>query len=203
VILPHDGVCLVVGIRGSGKSTWAREHLIAEVESALIFDPHGEHASAADISLTPAELTEYLATGGDIPGVVSVNPRDLAPAPLRADFARFADICAGVAEDTLIVVEEVALLRRTPDAIDGIVTQSRHWGCPVALISQRAAAIPKTSRAQASHVVSFAQRDPDDVAALVELCGLDAQGVELYKRYQFFLWVAGAALDRSGEEKSP
>lgn len=201
----HD-VIGVIGMRGSGKTTWARDHIVDDVldysGSVLLWDPHMESETYHDLLLYPDEMAEYL-DRYELPPLSAVVPHSFTPQGLREGFSMFVEACTLYVRDTCIVIDEVALLRRAPDLLDALVTQSRHWDCPVVLISQRAAAISKTSRAQISYLVSFAQRDPDDIKALCEIAGQEAAIVKDYNRYQYFLWSAHEALTNRKQGKEP
>ena len=184
-------------MRGSGKSTWIRDYIIADAARFFVWDPRREYTANVETVLAPADLWDWLETvdDGEQPISVAVQPVSAAPRELADEFGMFADTLAAFQPPGVVIIEELVLLHRYPDAVDAFVTQSRHWSAPVVLASQRAAMIPKTSRVQADHVVSFCQRDPTDIEALVDVCGVDASIVASYTRYEWFQWSLESDLD--------
>jgi hypothetical protein len=101
----------------------------------------------------------------------------------------------------VLVVEECALLKRAPDALVYLATQSRHWGVPLVLIAQRAVRIHIDAREQCSKIISFRQSSPDDVAALVERCGAKAERVLTLPRFKFWSWDESQAFEKHPDGK--
>jgi energy-coupling factor transporter ATP-binding protein EcfA2 len=197
--LTAKDVLLVVGKRGAGKTTWVQKNIVKKSRRVIVFDPHAEYATqqrvnidelCADSSVLDAEALS-----------LGVTPKWHNSKDCSEQFELFADLMES-AENAVIVVDECRLLRRyAAEALDTISCQSRHWGCPLVMVAQRAIQIPKDSREQASHIVSFLQSSPDDVAALVDICGEDAFGVKSLPRYESFAWCEDEAFGKCEEEK--
>jgi DNA polymerase III delta prime subunit len=174
VILQPSDLLLVLGVRGSGKTTWARDHVWATAKRAVAWDVFREFPTEHRVS--PYELADD-AEKIMKAGKVAITP-DSGGQAMADEFALAMDIlsCFG---GYVLLVDEVGLLRRYGEAtLSQLATVSRHWGAeegepgvPVVMLSQRATQIPPTAREQASMVVSFAQRSPDDLDALADRCG--------------------------------
>jgi hypothetical protein len=181
----HD-VLVVVGIRGAGKSYWIARHIVKRHVRVVVWDPHGEYQTVErctldELAQDPSRLDREALSLGVVPSWRTLGD-------LGEQFAIFADLCSSM-EGVTIVVEEVGLLsRHAPEAIEFIACQSRHWECPIVLCAQRAMQVPKTAREQLSHLTSFRQSSPSDVAALVERCGEGADKVRTLPRRECWRW---------------
>lgn len=180
---PHD-VVLIVGKRGTGKSTAAKALLASELKRktrAIVFDYHDEYSRHGE-----ASEQVYLGACRDRMEIdaISLNPDALddsrlslslvperGPKECAADF----EVAADLALDTgglLFLADEVGVYSDyCGETIDRLVCQSRHSAVPVVLVAQRMIQIPKTARTQATAIVSFRQDNPDDLAALEKIAG--------------------------------
>ena len=183
---PSD-VCLIVGKRGTGKSTSAKAlagFLMEAGHAVVAFDPHDEYSQRGRKSeqvylgplhdrVTVAELERdpsALDTRGSLAVVPSLHRRECA-----ADFGTFVQLIQDTG-DVATIVEEVGLLSElAADELNELATQSRHYAIPLVLVAQRMTQIPKTARTQASVVVSFLQSNPDDLDALADLADGDKE----------------------------
>jgi hypothetical protein len=174
-LAPHDRV-VIVGVTGSGKSTYARDTVWTPAKKAVAWDPYGEFPGDR---LT---VDEFIEDAGRLMGTkayhYSIRPAGSMPGEVAEDFKSLVDVLQEFG-GYVFVVDECALLRaRAGDAIEMVATQSRHWGhdsgepgVPTVFLSQRSVGIPLTAREQASVIVSFAQTTPEDLRVLAAKCG--------------------------------
>lgn len=192
--LRDEDCALILGIRGSGKSHYAKHRIVRGSERVVVWDPNAEYADACD--LDEVSLEEFTREAPELLESekcrLSVVPEWDEPAELAEQFAEFrTELKAGPHERaTLIVADECALLRQQGDgALVGLAAQSRHWRMPLVLIAQRAMMVAPGARAQASLIVSFRQNDPKDIAALAERIGQErAAKVAALPRRRFVVW---------------
>lgn len=210
---PAD-VMLIIGVRGTGKSWWAKAHamrLAAACQSRLVvWDPNGEwragfpgnpesapQCSQLDVDgLELHLLTHRNPKKGALCVSVTDWPRDRAAQAERWErFVGVVEACGNL----VLFVEEAGLLvgvRRAHDDLDHLVVRSRHRGIPVVMIAQRATRqLPVTARDQASRIVAFRQTNPRDVEALAEVMGPTAQRLPSLPRQRPVMWHEGDAFN--------
>lgn len=189
ILQPHD-LAVIVGKRGSGKSTRAKA-LIAEQLKAgarvLAFDPndeysrHGlvkEHVDLGPLRdrCTVEELLDNVGRGGTWLErsnlSLAVVPESKDPDALAVDLADVHERVAAVG-DMVCVLDEVGLYRDTAATTLKVWgTQSRHYGkrgSPVIACAQRMALIEKNMRDQCSVVITGVQTDPEDLDAIEKM----------------------------------
>jgi hypothetical protein len=200
----------IVGIRGSGKSHYAKHRLVKVAPRVVVWDPNSEYAEPCD--LDEVSVDELAAESSLLESAqcrLAVVPDWQDPTELAAQFAVFVNELreSSHAEPTLVVIEECALLRPRGDGIlVALATQSRHWRMPLCLLAQRTTMIPPGARSQFSIVVSFRQNDPGDLDALAERIGAGkaARAGEL-PRHKFIVWSEADSFksepDSTGEHK--
>jgi hypothetical protein len=203
-IQPHD-VIGVVGMRGTGKSTAAKQLVAQALGDGLrvvAHDPHDEYSqdgreseqvrlgpllARVDIAEVEEEDWEELLGWEELS--LSVVPRPM-PQEMAEDFVRLAG-AARATRDVLLVVEEVGFFGAyAREWLDVLATQSRHWKVPLIFVAQRLTQIPKTARSQLTQLVSFRQANPDDLEALSELTAspATAPAVARLARGHFIHW---------------
>jgi hypothetical protein len=181
---PRDRL-VVVGKTGSGKSTWCKKLMAAELEHGtriVAFDPHDEcsQLGRASDQVRLGPLRERCTVDQ-----LFHDPREwldredlaLAIIPSRTrkecaiEFAEVSEQIRGTG-GLFYVVEEVGFFGdHAIDCLEDVACQYRHEAINVALVAQCAVQIPKIARRQASRVVSGRQDDPDDLLALEKMCG--------------------------------
>lgn len=196
---PRDRI-LVVGKTGTGKSHLVKTRLLSAHPRVVALDQKGEYvvggsdAPPGMRALRAVSVDEFveLMTGAD-----PADHGELAVAvqcfgrtwEQRADNVRTVIDTLADCRDLLVIVDEVALLpRESWQDLEYLACLSRSWGQPVVMVAQRATQIPKTAREQATRVVSFRQNALNDAAALVDLCGPDAERITSLPRFQYFYW---------------
>jgi hypothetical protein len=187
----HDRV-VVVGITGSGKSYWTKREIVDKAPHVVVWDPHGEYAEDAEdgdgcAGVRGVPLDTLDAELEDDNARVAVVPEYRTLDELSKQFVVFCDV-AKECRDVLLVVDEIGLLYGAPKHVEYLATQSRHWGCPLVLIAQRAVQIPSTARDQASRIVSFRQIRPDDIEALADRIGERAERIGKLPRRERVEW---------------
>lgn len=175
---------IVVGMTGTGKSTWLKGHLATELKAGrrvLFVDYHDEYSQAGaasdHVTLGPLsmrvefdELIDRLELLDD-PALSLAVVIDQEPREAAQQFDELARIAQNTG-DLLFGADEVGMFGQyVVDRLHVLATQSRHWGVPLVLASQRATDIHPKARSQATHLVSFRQRHPTDLDAIVDLTG--------------------------------
>lgn len=171
---PRDRV-LVLGVTGSGKTHFVKHEVVARCPRVVVWDVHGEYATADGHGYRPLERVTLDELGGvvDDPACrVAVVPEWAEPEELWAEFRDFAALIKE-SRDLVCVVDEVGLLSSGGSGSGGamgrlvmLATQSRHWRVPLVMAAQRAVQVHPTAREQALTVVSHAQVSPRDLDAL-------------------------------------
>jgi hypothetical protein len=176
---------LAVGITGAGKTTWVRDHIVRDAERIVAWDVHAEYGLPT-ISLDELANDETIL---DEPRLrVAVVPDWEDPEDLSEQFVAFAGIMK-TADSLTLVVDEVGLLEgKALRRLVYLATQSRHWGMPLVMVSQRAVQVPKTARDQATRIISFRQIDPEDIEALERRMGPRAQKIAKLPYHKFVGW---------------
>jgi energy-coupling factor transporter ATP-binding protein EcfA2 len=200
VLEPHE-VVVITGVRGSGKSTTAKNLAAAQLEAGkrvLYFDVHDEASRQGKkkkhVELGPlrdrVSVDELLAD----PALLDADDLSLAVVPDSKEADALAEDLRAVAElvehtgDLVLFLDEVGEYsddaRRT---LKKIGTQSRHWGdegTAVVFIAQRMVLITRSARDMASIIYTGVQTDPDDLRALHKLVvsRLGPEGAEKFVR---------------------
>lgn len=183
----------IVGIRGSGKSHYAKHRIVKAAARVVVWDPNSEYAEPCDLDeVSVDELAAESSLLTTQQCRLAVVPDWQDPTELAAQFAVFVTELreADHNEPTLVLIEECALLRPRGDGmLIALATQSRHWKMPLCIVAQRATMIPPGARSQCSIIVSFRQNDPGDLDALAERIGANkaARAGEL-PRHRFIVW---------------
>jgi hypothetical protein len=188
----HD-VLGIVGVRGAGKSHYAKNQVVKTPGRVVVWDPQGEYQT--DNDLDEVSVAELMAE----PTLLDEEDCRLAvvadwdkPEDLADEFAAFTALLKNARHEyvTKIVIDECALLRPYADGyLVAIATQSRHWRMPLVLIAQRATMIPPGARSQCSLFISFRQNDPADIDALEERIGkIKARQASRLPRRKFVIW---------------
>jgi hypothetical protein len=159
---------LVMGMPGCGKTPHAAE-LAAEARRVVYFDPTGEWADLG-LRIDAAELDDPATAAaellrGEFLRVV-VEPRD---ATLCRDFEATVAACRAAAPygGLVLVVDEVGdLTRECVETLHGLHRNGHKDGVATVFASPCATDFPKRCRDTASRVVSFYQKNADDVATL-------------------------------------
>jgi len=207
----HDRVT-VVGITGAGKTHFIRHTIMAERTRVVIWDPKHEYDNAT-LRVTPNELARLHQAKRvfDLDryciAVYSRNMHD--ETKMVDDFRDFTRLLeATIGNDTLIVVDEIALFEESKKAqsqVNYLATQSRHWHSPLVMVAQCAIQIPKIARRQSTIIVSFRQTDESDIDALRWNFNERADEIKSLPRRKCIIWRESdafgdeGALDQTGE----
>lgn len=183
----HDLVD-VVGVRGSGKSTFAKKLAAVQLEHGkrvLAWDPkdewsaHGRKRKHVDLGPLAHRCTverlrqhpEWLSDPKLSLAVVS-ECSALDTEGIAEDFRDFVELVE-LTGDLVLFVDEVGLLRdAAPEALLIVGTQSRHWGnegTPTVLVAQCMTLIEPKARKQVSMLITGTQHDPADLAAIEDM----------------------------------
>jgi len=207
--LEPEDVVVVLGVRGTGKSFWAKQQILREHPRVVVYDPNEEYVTGAKGAppnmrqLTPMHIDQFIdhmattlaAERGQL--AVAVHSPQRTRAERVQSFERFVSMI-GDSRNLLLVIEETGdLPPECNDDLCHLARRSRHWGIPVVFIAQRATDIPKTAREQMSYLVSFRQSDPADVRAIRERIGPRADAIANLPRRVPFVWHESEAFDHA------
>jgi hypothetical protein len=183
--VPHGGVCAVLGAPRSGKSRALKE---ADVAGGLgsrrvVFDPYarrdlllhragakgspwtGAYVSARELVESPEELLDF------DPVRLVVAPTDLKSSALARDFSRVVRAC-WAAGDVSLVAEEAGLYgRQATEAVMLIASGGGHAAMRLFIVCQSLGRVPIDARRHISHLIAFAQGEPQDLIDLRSRCG--------------------------------
>lgn len=180
----HDLVC-VVGKRGSGKSTFAKNLIAVQLREGrrvLAFDPKREYSRHAEKKkhvdagplrdrCTVDELLKHpeWLDAPDLQLAVESEVSNTDEEGLAEDLEAVTQLVEQTGDLTMLC-DEVSLYRdAAARTLKVIGTQSRHWGkegTPVILVAQRMTLIEPNARKQCSVLVTGRQDDPEDVEAI-------------------------------------
>ncbi len=160
--LGREDSLLIVGLRQSGKTTFANGTILPLHPTAAVWTPHPHTFDVGffpDVARVPSAAKHW---GVSIPF--------LDRKVIIDSFGRFAQE-AMRRRVAVVIVDEIVLLEEFNCLFPliNLVTQSGNYGIPVVSIVQRAYSVNLTVRSQTSRVVSFQQTDEHDVRALVRM----------------------------------
>jgi hypothetical protein len=196
-----NAIEVVIGIRGSGKSTFLKRSMAAWPLSTrvLCFDPHNEFSRrgrpAKAVELGP--LHDVVTTDQLVaqPGLLkakhlslAVTSRDVEEDTIVRDFRAVSSL-ALAAQDLVLVVSELAILRmRALKQLNFLATQSRHVGVSLVGDAQFAVAIPPYWRRQVTTFVCFRQDVEEDLDDLEFRFKQDTSRIGQLEKFHFLTW---------------
>lgn len=158
-----QGVLLVVGKKGSGKTNLVREFL-NEQDRYLAVDVHGEFGGT--IIEDPHSLVAWINRNRHLPRWrVSYRDRGLSDIDPRQVFKALHNL-----QGCWLVLDEASLWKLMPEA-EWFFAQGRHNEISIAATVQRAHQIGPTMRAQVDVIVSFKQKELRDLDWIEEAAG--------------------------------
>lgn len=153
---------LVIGKTGHGKSVWTKQYTARE-NRLIVYDPILSFEGVTWLDLD--QFAEWLPTGAKTFRIGTGNSDD---ADLFGEAAFAIGDCTYVCEEASTLFDRRANL--APWMRD-LIFVGRHRAVNMIFVAQRAASIPIDVRSQADRVISFAQHERDDLAALAPFLG--------------------------------
>lgn len=146
---PRDSVTFVAGARGSGKSSWLKQHARG-FGRVLVWDPMHEYGDALAVAAAESPLDLYQRRTEPVlvfaPPFVTVNAFDF-----------FCEL-AWSRGTGLVLVDELATVTH-PGKASGwwgrLIREGRHRGIEIAAAAQRPAEIDKTIIGNATRLIVF------------------------------------------------
>lgn len=181
---------LVVGLSGSGKSTWTKAYG-AQKTRLLGFDPKAEYPNV-----------DYLTDPQDfIPGILNGEKQTFRHfTPYAEEIPLFTTTAYAAGNCTLIFEECAFVFQRgesIPEWLESPVFMGREPQLNLVLVAQRASRIPLDIRSQANRIVTFLQNDPADARAIAERIGIDYRDeVSQLPLHTCLDWAVGRGVDR-------
>lgn len=168
----HNTVISILGHKGSGKTTLARE-LMRGRSRVLVFDTLGEY----DTQRIFYSFDEAL----------RAMERSIPKARFQwgvrlADMADYVDLFELAFElpGTLLVFEETSLFcspSYLPPSLSKLVRYARHREIDLVFVSRRASEVNRDLTAQSDFIVTFRQHEPRDLQYLSSVSGRDVSAV--------------------------
>ena len=173
ILSPIRPLVVVIGRRGSGKSTFLRGLADREARRGLVI-------SADPLIYTP----DPEALADDLPDSGLVGFDDAETAALIALYAR----------DCWLTVDEADF--KTGEYVLEVARRGRHYNIAAAFGVQRPAEIPRTVTSNATHFVLLATHEPRDLDYLYQLAGDEvADAVAALPHGRLVIWRPGAKFD--------
>jgi hypothetical protein len=168
---------LIIGRRGSGKSTYLRARFLAErgYNGKYMFDTLAEHVGTKDF--VPGVASGIWATDfshGWFGKIEQLKKVIFVPRPgvsLNSRFSEFVNAVHIQEGKKLIALEEVDKFcspTHAHPALNDLIEYSRHYQISLVVTSRRVAQVRKSLTANASEIVVFQTTHPDDRARLRE-----------------------------------
>ncbi len=186
-------LCVVLGKRGQGKSTWIKNTLPA-LPSFLLYDTLGEHQGANYFN-RPEEVLKYFGNFPDYgaPGYKAIfRPRGIAwrDAEPMEWCCRFSYALGNLA----LIIEEVDAFTGAnmyPRALGDMINFGRHRNVDLIVSARRAALVPRLLTSQASDFVLFNMTEVRDIKWVGETLGESMDRLRDLQRGQFLRWTSG------------
>lgn len=159
--MPSNTVITILGKKGSGKTTLTRQ-IAQEQNRVIFFDANGEY-DAQHICWGYQECIETL---------VKTEEEKYTSLSLRCYDTKESIALMGLCfhlNNTWLVIDEASLYCSPvsmPTEIGKLVRFGRHKELSLIVVARRASEIPRDITANSDIVISFAQREPRDVAYL-------------------------------------
>jgi hypothetical protein len=175
---------IVVGNQGFGKSVWAKIYTQRN-ERLFVSDPLCSYGANFDIP--PSDWVEPILSGK--------AQRFRIGTPAYPDELPIMGNAAYAVGNCTFVIEECALLfprgAPIPEWMQPLVFMGRAQRVNLLLVAQRMAKIPVDLRSQATRIVSFRQTESDDVDALIDRIGDEAEEVTRLPELECLDWNMG------------
>lgn len=174
-------VILVVGKRGTGKTTWAR-NFIADKTRVLVADAgFGEFPFREERDF--ASLCSSLQSGFF----------RLSYTPVSWEWPHLlnAAMSAGRSGPLWLVLEEASRLPppRACEEYERLLIMGRHYGVNLLALSTRPAHLPPDYRSQATRVIAFRQHEERDLDYLSGIIGDRAEELPYLRGHSFIEWT--------------
>jgi DNA helicase HerA-like ATPase len=175
-------ILAVFGRKGQGKTYLVRQ-IAQEWDRVVVIDTTGEYK----------EEDGYTVVYGVIEcahALVAADKQDRVRLSLRTDNTDEAIdllVIINAMSDLLVIVEEAHFYcspSQLPDAVSKLVRLGRHRNLSSIWVAQRPAAVNRNVTSQADLIISFAQREPRDIAYLVQVGGQEGLAVQHLATYR-------------------
>jgi hypothetical protein len=173
------GLEFVSGQRGTGKTTYIRERILAREPRLFIYDHMAEFNEPGFATFYKLDQAiDFMDQNRS--GLCRLTYKSLEPSP-----EEFATICRVpfCIPDLVIVVDELdtfagAVTPRPPDEFRQLVHFGRHVGCGIVGASRRPADVSRAFTSQAKRYVCFRQTEPSDLRFLRSVLGPEADRIK-------------------------
>lgn len=184
---------LIVGKKGTGKTSWARE-FIKDKSRVIVAEAGFDEFGVTYTTEFPAYI-DQLRRGFFR---VSYTPRSYEWAALLQ-----SAIDSGAADGPLwLVLEEADRIPRTLLEYEEVMIRGRHYGINLIAMTTRAANLPPDYRSQATRVIAFRQHEPRDIDYLRDIIGDKALDLPMLKKHNHVDWSESDAWSTSEIENT-
>ncbi len=179
----------IVGRKGSGKSTELRR-IMESLPRIVLWDPMAEHSWCPNPMKNIVRLREFFRWAR---GKERFGARFIAHSDLPGAFDGFANLVYQAGR-LVVGVEEVPMISQPnwlPDGFDRLVRLGRHRGIDLVWTAQRMSEVARRLTAATDIFILYAHREPRDVSAIAERCGVEvADRVSRLGQHEKLVWNA-------------
>lgn len=175
-------IILIMGIRGTGKSTKVKE-ILSERKRVFIYDTLGEYTSGV--------IIQDLATLSDVWLKVYDKNFKIIYQPINPveDFSLICDLVFECGDMTFCIEEIDTFVPNNPQGLDfnfcNIVQRGRHKNIELIGITQRPYTIPPLLRSQCKRLISFRQFEQRDIDWIAAMIGGKAEEISDLKPFEY------------------
>jgi len=192
--LPDSPITVVLGQRGSGKTSWVKKQLPALPRFVLWNTVNDDYTGFEIVSDTEA-LFEYVWKRRDSILQVVINYLE-EKGEEDKEAEGFAFVCKLVeaVENVCFIVEEVdtyATSATIPYELKRLLKIGRHYGVSMIAVSRRPAEINRLITSQAQRFICFKTIEPNDVRYLRSIIGEPATELPQIPLLEYLDWKHG------------
>jgi len=187
--LPDSPITVVLGQRGSGKTSWVKNHIPA-LPRFILWNTVNDDFRGFDSVESNRDLYEYVWSKRN--GVFQVVVNCLEEN--EANSFDFACKLALALENVCLVIEEVdtfATPTVIPFDLKRVLKVGRHYGVSMVAVSRRPAEINRLITSQAQRFVCFKTIEPNDVRYLTSIIGESARELPEIPPLHYLDWRHG------------
>ena len=181
------------GQRGTGKTTFIRQHILARATRFLVFDHMAEFSEleGAEVVWTLEDAIRFLRKN-------RVGLARCVVVPGDRDRARFDLFCRApfAIPDLTLVCDELdayagAVRPPPPPDFTRMIHFGRHFGCSFVGASRRPADVSRAFTSQATRIVCFRQTEPNDIRYLRSILGDQVEELKTLEPLSYMSWHDG------------
>lgn len=171
---------LIVGKKGTGKTTWARDFIKSLTRVLVLEAGYGEYGIPETENFS--EVMEKMRH--------SFFRVSYSPMAWEYEYLFAAALTVGEQKPIWLVLEEAQGIEspKSFELYSMVINRGRHHGINMIVISTRPALLPIDYRAQATRVIAFRQHEPADIDYLSNIIGDDALNLKGLQGHDYIEW---------------